>query len=486
MFGLDLGVTGAALATLTGTVVGAGFMAGYGRSRFGDLRLLRRDNLRGWRELAPRLWRIGWPECTMLLLGYGIEVALVALVAQLGAVPVAANRLIENVTLISFTALVASGTGVTVLVGQRLGAGDLEGAAAYRAVGLRLSALLAGVPLIPVLLAPGLVFGLFTPDPEVVAAASSVAVLAVVALVPLVFAINLGGVLRAAGDTRTVLVASVAGDAFLVPLAWLLAISLGLGLRGLMLAWVAYGLVFVAVSWWRYHAGAWRTSTALGRLRLQGWSRNHPVRVRTPAALPDRLAPTGFARAPEAGDGLEGGRRRMAVDTFMAYVGVYPDVADADADYELVKDLHTEAGLIDAYDAAVIERRADGKVKITRKHETPTRVGGVLGGGVGLATGLVIALFPFAGIGAGLLAATTAGGAVLGAVAGHAAAGMSRDDLKELGEHLDAGQAGLVVVAVSDMGAKVEQAMRRAEKLEAKQLKADNAAIEADAKDATA
>ena len=52
---------------------------------------------------------------------------------------------------------------------------------------------------------------------------------------------------------------------------------------------------------------------------------------------------------------------------------------------------------------------------------------------------------------------------MLGALAGHAAAGMSRGDLKELGEHLDAGQAGLVVVAVSDMGAKVEQAMRRAE-----------------------
>ena len=175
----------------------------------------------------------------------------------------------------------------------------------------------------------------------------------------------------------------------------------------------------------------------------------------------------------------------MAFDTFMAYVGVYPDVAAADADYDLVKDLHTEAGLIDAYDAAVIERRADGKVKITRKHETPTRVGGVLGGGVGLATGLVVALFPFAAIGTGLLAATTAGGAVLGAVAGHAAAGMSRGDLKELGEQLDAGQAGLVVVAVSDMGAKVERAMRRAEKVEAKELKADNAAIEADVKDAS-
>jgi uncharacterized membrane protein len=176
----------------------------------------------------------------------------------------------------------------------------------------------------------------------------------------------------------------------------------------------------------------------------------------------------------------------MAVDTFIAYVGVYPSVDDAEADYQLVKDLHTKAGLIDAYDAAVIHRRADGKVRITKKHETPTRVGGVLGGGVGLATGLVVALFPFAAIGGGLLAATTAGGAVLGAVAGHAAAGMSRGDLKELGEHLDAGQAGLVVVGVSDMGAKIQQAMARAEKLEARQLKADADEIERDARAAGA
>jgi uncharacterized membrane protein len=176
----------------------------------------------------------------------------------------------------------------------------------------------------------------------------------------------------------------------------------------------------------------------------------------------------------------------MAIDTLIAYVGVYGSVEDAEADYQLVKDLHVEAGLIDGYDAAVIERRDGGKTKIVKKHETPTRVGGVLGGGVGLATGLVVALFPFAAIGGGLLATTTAGGAILGAVAGHAAAGMSRHDLKELGEQLDTGEAGLVVVAVSDMGAKVQRAMKRAEKLEEKQLKADTEELERDAKAAGA
>jgi uncharacterized membrane protein len=171
----------------------------------------------------------------------------------------------------------------------------------------------------------------------------------------------------------------------------------------------------------------------------------------------------------------------VAIDTLLVVVGVYGTVDDAKADYELVGDLHTEAGLIDAYDAAVIERTDKGKTKIVKKHETPTRVGGVLGGGVGLATGLVVALFPFAAVGGGLLAGTAAGGAILGAVAGHAAAGMSRDDLKQLGEHLDAGQAGLVVVAVADMSAKVKQAMERASKLEQKQLEADADEIERDA-----
>ncbi len=175
----------------------------------------------------------------------------------------------------------------------------------------------------------------------------------------------------------------------------------------------------------------------------------------------------------------------MAIDTLMVFVGVYDTVEDAKADYQLVHDLHTEAGLIDAWDAAVVERRDDGKVKIVKKHETPTRVGGVMGGGVGLATGLVVALFPFAAIGGGLLVGTAAGGAILGAVAGHAAAGMSRHDLKELGEQLDEGTAGLVVVAVADMGAKVEHSMKRAAKLQQKELKADAAEIERDAASVT-
>ena len=47
----------------------------------------------------------------------------------------------------------------------------------------------------------------------------------------------------------------------------------------------------------------------------------------------------------------------MAIDTLIAYVGVYDSVEDAEADYRLVEDLHVKAGLIDGYDAAVLARR---------------------------------------------------------------------------------------------------------------------------------
>ena len=38
----------------------------------------------------------------------------------------------------------------------------------------------------------------------------------------------------------------------------------------------------------------------------------------------------------------------VAIDTLMVFVGVYDSVEDAQADYRLVHDLHTEADLIDA------------------------------------------------------------------------------------------------------------------------------------------
>lgn len=171
-------------------------------------------------------------------------------------------------------------------------------------------------------------------------------------------------------------------------------------------------------------------------------------------------------------------------DTFIAFAATYDSLEQAEGDYEAVKALYYELGVSDTFDAAVVEKDDEGKVRIRKKHEQPTRKGGWRGAGVGLATGAVIALFPAAAIGSGLLALTTGGGAALGALAGHITGGMRRGDLKDLGELLDDGQSGLVVVAATDLSGRVEKAIARAKKLQQKELKAAEAEIEKEIEEA--
>jgi uncharacterized membrane protein len=166
-------------------------------------------------------------------------------------------------------------------------------------------------------------------------------------------------------------------------------------------------------------------------------------------------------------------RSTMSEDTFIAYGGTYATVDAAEADYKAVKALYYDLDAVDTFDAAVIRKKENGKVKIVKKHEQPTRQGGWAGAGWGLATGLVIALFPGAAIGAGLLATTTGAGAALGALGGHVAGGMSRRNLKALGDLLDAGESGLVVIAATDVAGRVAAVMQSAQNVVQADLKAD-------------
>jgi uncharacterized membrane protein len=174
----------------------------------------------------------------------------------------------------------------------------------------------------------------------------------------------------------------------------------------------------------------------------------------------------------------------MAIDTLIVLAASYDKVEDAEADYDAIHDFYRDSGLIDTYDAAVISRDTNGKVKIVKKHEQPTRQGAWGGLGIGLVGGALVALFPAVGLGAALLVAG-GGGAGLGAMAGHFAAGMKRDDLKELGEVLDEGQSGLVVIAATDLEERVQEAIKRANKITKKEVQADEKVLEKEIDDAS-
>jgi uncharacterized membrane protein len=126
---------------------------------------------------------------------------------------------------------------------------------------------------------------------------------------------------------------------------------------------------------------------------------------------------------------------------------------------EILKDLHA-AGAVGTYDASVVTKDAAGKVHVN-KDEMATRHGAWGGAAVGALIGI---LFPPSIIGTAVV------GAAVGGVSGHMWRGMSRADVKEFGELIDAGQAALVIVGQSKVEQAVDKAGLKAEKHVAKEL----------------
>ena len=152
----------------------------------------------------------------------------------------------------------------------------------------------------------------------------------------------------------------------------------------------------------------------------------------------------------------------MADRPVFLYAAVYDEIADAEADYESVFDLHA-AGAIGTFDSAVIRKEADVKVRVT-KTEKPTQHGAWTGAAVGALVGII---FPPSIIGTAIV------GAGAGGLTGHLSRGISRGDLKDLGESLDEGSAAVIVLGESKIEEQLERATKRANKLIEKQIDAD-------------
>jgi uncharacterized membrane protein len=155
------------------------------------------------------------------------------------------------------------------------------------------------------------------------------------------------------------------------------------------------------------------------------------------------------------------------------YAATYPSTDDAWADYDVLLELHAEK-LVGTYDAAVINKDEDGKVHV-HKHEKATQHGAWGGVAVGALCGV---LFPVGVVGAAAV------GGVIGGVGGHFRKGLSRGDMKELGEMLDAGEAALIVIGESRVKEQLDKALTRYEKSVEKELDADSKDFEHDLEEA--
>jgi uncharacterized membrane protein len=152
----------------------------------------------------------------------------------------------------------------------------------------------------------------------------------------------------------------------------------------------------------------------------------------------------------------------MSDDPLFLYVAAYDTEAEALDDYDALLVAHA-VGIVGSYDSAVVTKGEDGRVHV-HKHEKPTQHGAWAGIGIGALVGI---LFPVTIVGAAVA------GGVSGGVIGHLWRGMSRHDVKELGETLDAGEAAIIVIGKSTLEKTLERDLARANRRVEKQVKAD-------------
>ena len=260
VFVADLGALGSALATVTATVLGALYLFVLGLRRLAtSYPFPRREHLNAPGDLLRPLWRIGWPDASFGAIAYGADVALIAVVALLGADALAAHRTLAVTIMLLWTVVFSCSNGIAILAGGRLGAGDLDDVAAYRRAGAGLMAMLATPLVVPAVVAPGWYFGLFTADAQVVTEAGAAAPLLLLILLGMLVAMPATGVLRAGGDTRGIMVIGTLSQAVVaIPVAYVAAVVAGLGLPGVILGLVASWVARTILTLARYRRNVWQ------------------------------------------------------------------------------------------------------------------------------------------------------------------------------------------------------------------------------------
>ncbi|MEZ4332959.1 MAG: MATE family efflux transporter [Myxococcota bacterium] len=258
-FGLPaLGVVGAGIATSIAEWLYLGLIA------FAFVRRAVRVRFRtGWQppRLDPvvRLWRVGLPvggQWVIEMLAFSL---FMTFVARMGDAALAASHAFGQLASVSFMLAAGIATATATLVGRYIGAGEFERAEERFDSSLVLGGATGALLALVFVAFPEKLVELFTRDPEVVAL--GIPLLAVGAFYQLfdAFSVLSDGALRGAGDTRwPFVVRCLASWLIFLPLAWLLAFRLELGLTGAWIGGVFSSATLALVLYLRFRSGAWR------------------------------------------------------------------------------------------------------------------------------------------------------------------------------------------------------------------------------------
>ena len=198
--------------------------------------------------LLAKLARLGLPAALQMLLECGVFATATVLAGSLAASSLAAHQIALSAA--AFTFMVPLGISAAAAVRVGHATGRRQPAAARRAgwSALVLGAAFMSTTAVIFLTAPGAVLRVFTDAPDVIAI--GVSLLAVAAAFQLCDGVQVvaTGVLRGVGDTRTPMLANLAGHWLIgLPIGAALCFRVGWGVVGLWVG-LCVGLVVVAVT----------------------------------------------------------------------------------------------------------------------------------------------------------------------------------------------------------------------------------------------
>ena len=241
-----LGIAGAAWATTAANLLGAvlaAFALGLHRIRL----------IPGAPDLARirRILEIGAPVSARGIAFAGIYVILGRMITSFGTHEMAALGVGHRIESIPYLTSVGFEVGCATLVGQHIGARDRPGA--RRAIRAALALCMAAmVPcMLAVLIFAEPLFGLFANEPSTIAAGALYLRIQTAAFLCMSLESVYQGAFTGLGRTVPAFWIGAIGTSARIPIAWLLAFPLGLGVSGIWIAiatsTIAKGLV---MAWW--------------------------------------------------------------------------------------------------------------------------------------------------------------------------------------------------------------------------------------------